>query len=128
MSENKTILVVDDEESVRSFIRSYLQIEGFQVLEASNGKEGIQILSKQIPDLIVTDIMMPEMDGVEFFKELRKIPEAKTIPVIMLTVKDEFNDIKFAYLIGVEEYVTKPFDPGVLMAHIKRILQKDARL
>ncbi len=126
MTLTKTILIVEDEANIRSFVRSYLEAEGFQVLEAENGKEGLEVLSKKSPDLIVTDIMMPEMDGIEFFKELRLSPLTRETPVIMLTVKDEFADIKFAYLMGVEEYVTKPFDPGVLVKHIQQILAKDA--
>jgi two-component system OmpR family response regulator len=123
MEKTKTILVVEDEEGIRSFMRAYLESENFNVLEASNGKEGLEVLSKEKPDLIITDIMMPVMDGVEFFKEVRNQPETKDIPVIMLTVKDEFSDIKYAYLLGVEEYITKPFDPNVLVNRIKQVFE-----
>lgn len=122
----KTILVVEDENDIRSFVKTYLESDGFRVLEAANGKEGLQALKGETPDLIVSDIMMPEMDGYEFFRELRSRPEWKKIPVIILTVKDEFNDIKYAYLMGVEEYVTKPFEPIVLSNRIKNILEKGA--
>lgn len=123
MDSQKTILVVEDEEGIRSFMRAYLESEGFKVLEASNGKEGLDALAKEKPDLIITDIMMPVMDGIEFFKEVRKLPETKELPVIMLTVKDEFSDIKYAYLLGVEEYITKPFDPSLLVNRIKQVFE-----
>ena len=123
MAKPKTILVVEDEESIRSFVRAYLESEGFKVLEAGNGKQGLTVLGEQKPDLIITDIMMPVMDGIEFFKEIRRVPETKEIPVIMLTVKDEFSDIKYAYLLGVEEYITKPFDPSLLVNRIKQIFE-----
>jgi len=121
---NKTILIVEDEAGIRSFVKAYLESDGFKVLEAANGKEGLEVLSKETPDLIVSDIMMPVMDGYEFFRELRTRPKLKEIPVIILTVKDEFNDIKYAYLMGVEEYVTKPFEPSVLSSRIRQILEK----
>lgn len=123
MGNTKTILIVEDEESIRSFVRAYLESEGFQVFEAENGKEGLDVLTKNKADLIITDIMMPVMDGIEFFKEVRRIPETKEIPVIMLTVKDEFSDIKYAYLLGVEEYITKPFDPSLLVNRIRQIFE-----
>jgi len=121
---SKTILIVEDEASIRSFVKAYLESDGFRVLDAANGKEGLEILSKETPDLIVSDIMMPQMDGYEFFRELRARPALKDVPVIILTVKDEFNDIKFAYLLGVEEYITKPFEPSVLSSRIRHILEK----
>ncbi|MBI2265990.1 MAG: response regulator [Armatimonadetes bacterium] len=118
----RKILVVEDEPNVRNFVKVYLEFEGYKVIEAGNGKEGLKRVDEEKPDLIVTDIMMPEMDGVQFYLNLRQKPETKQIPVIVLTVKDEFEDIKYAYLIGVDEYVTKPFDPQQLVSKIKEIL------
>lgn len=120
--DKKKILLVEDEPNVRNFVRVYLEFEGYQVVEASNGIEGLSQVQKEKPDLIVTDIMMPEMDGVQFYKTLRQREDTNRIPVIVLTVKDEFEDIKYAYLIGVDEYVTKPFDPQHLVSKIKEIL------
>lgn len=120
--DKKKILLVEDEPNVRNFVRVYLEFEGYQVVEASNGIEGLSQVQKEKPDLIVTDIMMPEMDGVQFYKTLRQREDTNKIPVIVLTVKDEFEDIKYAYLIGVDEYVTKPFDPQHLVSKIKEIL------
>ncbi|MCL5055047.1 MAG: response regulator [Firmicutes bacterium] len=125
MEKLKKILIVEDEDGIRAFVKAYLESEGFKVLEASNGKEGLDMVLKEIPDLIITDIMMPVMDGIEFFKEVRKLPEAKDLPVIMLTVKDEFNDIKYAYLLGVEEYITKPFDPSLLVSRIRQVFASE---
>jgi DNA-binding response OmpR family regulator len=125
MEKLKKILIVEDEDGIRAFVKAYLESEGFEVLEASNGKEGLDVVLKETPDLIITDIMMPVMDGIEFFKEVRKLPEAKDLPVIMLTVKDEFNDIKYAYLLGVEEYITKPFDPSLLVSRIRQVFASE---
>lgn len=122
VSSSKKILIVEDEPNVRNFVKVYLEFEGYQVVEAKNGKEGLEQVKAEQPDLVVTDIMMPEMDGVTFYKTLRQDEKTKSLPVIVLTVKDEFEDIKFAYLIGVDEYVTKPFDPQHLVRKIKEIL------
>lgn len=121
-SASKKILIVEDEPNVRNFVKVYLEFEGYQVVEAKNGKEGLDQVKAEQPDLVVTDIMMPEMDGVTFYKTLRQDEKTKNLPVIVLTVKDEFEDIKYAYLIGVDEYVTKPFDPQQLVRKIKEIL------
>lgn len=121
-SSSKKILIVEDEPNVRNFVKVYLEFEGYQVVEAKNGKEGLDQVKAEQPDLVVTDIMMPEMDGVTFYKTLRQDEKTKNLPVIVLTVKDEFEDIKYAYLIGVDEYVTKPFDPQQLVRKIKEIL------
>lgn len=118
----KKILIVEDEPNVRNFVKVYLEFEGYEVVEAKNGREGLERVKADQPDLVVTDIMMPEMDGVTFYKTLRQDEKTKSLPVIVLTVKDEFEDIKYAYLIGVDEYITKPFDPQQLVRKIKEIL------
>lgn len=118
----KKILIVEDEPNVRNFVKVYLEFEGYEVVEAKNGREGLERVKADGPDLVVTDIMMPEMDGVTFYKTLRQDEKTKSLPVIVLTVKDEFEDIKYAYLIGVDEYITKPFDPQQLVRKIKEIL------
>lgn len=121
-SPGKKILIVEDEPNVRNFVKVYLEFEGYEVVEAKNGREGLERVKADQPDLVVTDIMMPEMDGVTFYKTLRQDEKTKSLPVIVLTVKDEFEDIKYAYLIGVDEYITKPFDPQQLVRKIKEIL------
>lgn len=116
------ILVVEDEEELRRFIRRFLELEGFLVLEASNGKRALEVVHQEPPDLVVTDLMMPEMDGVELYRTMKDKEETRAIPIIVLTVKDSFDDIRYAYLIGVDEYITKPFDPAHLVKRIREIL------
>lgn len=123
-NKSKTVLVVEDEENIRSFVAESLKSHGFNVLEARQGKEGLEVLKISKPDIIVTDVKMPEMDGIEFYKEIRANPKTKNIPVIMLTVKDDFSDIKYAYVIGVQEYITKPFEPEILVKRINEVLSE----
>lgn len=118
----RKILVVEDEENVRRFIRIHLEFEGFSVTEAANGREGLEKAVREKPQLVITDVMMPEMDGVTLYKTLRAGNETKDIPIIVLTVKDSFEDVQKAYLIGVNDYLTKPFDPRVLVERVHEIL------
>ncbi|MCL5055235.1 MAG: response regulator [Firmicutes bacterium] len=118
----KKILIVEDEEVVRRFIKISLEFEGFKVYEASNGEEGIVFVQKELPDLVITDLMMPEMDGVAFYKKMKEKKETMSIPIIVLTAKDAFQDIHEAYKTGVVLYLTKPFDPGMLVQRVHEIL------
>jgi DNA-binding response OmpR family regulator len=121
----KKILVVEDEYHIREIVRLNLEMEGYKVFIAENGKEALEIIASGIiPDLIVTDIMMAQMDGLELFLNLKEKPDTNGIPVIVLTVKSQFEDIKSANLLGVDEYMTKPFDPRDLNFKIKELLKK----
>lgn len=122
MSERKAILVVEDEDKVRSFVRLYLEHEGYRVIEAGNGREALRVLESRIPDLIVLDIEMPVMDGVSFYTALRDLPQGRKIPVVIVTVRDDSRDIQYAHLLGVDAYITKPFDPNELVGTIRRLL------
>lgn len=115
------ILLVEDEESVRRFIKVYLEFEGFQVVEAGNGREALEKVREESPDLVVTDIMMPEMDGIQFYKAMKESEGTRAIPIIVLTVRNSFDDVQQAYLTGIEEYLTKPFDPKLLVEKIHEI-------
>ncbi|MCE1245372.1 MAG: response regulator [Firmicutes bacterium] len=120
----KTILVVEDEFHIREIVRLNLEMEGYKVLYAENGKEALDIIaSGEMPDLVVTDIMMAQMDGLELFLNLKEKPATSRIPVIVLTVKSQFEDIRSANLLGVDEYMTKPFDPRDLNFKIKELLK-----
>lgn len=121
----KVILVAEDEFHVREIVRINLEMEGYKVLVAGNGKEALDLISHELPDLVITDVMMPEMDGMEFFLTLKEKKETNNIPVIMLTVKSQFEDIKSASILGVDEYMTKPFDPRDLNERVKKILKKN---
>ncbi len=120
--EQKKILVVEDEETVRRFMKVYLEFENFRVVEASNGKEALELVLKEKPDLVVTDLMMPEMDGEQLYKAMKENEETRSIPIIVVSVKNNFDDVQAAYLKGVDDYLTKPFDPKSLVEKIREIL------
>jgi two-component system alkaline phosphatase synthesis response regulator PhoP len=117
----KCVLVVDDKQSLRRLVKSYLEQEGFRVVEASDGREALFVARHEKPDLIILDLMMPEMDGYEFMRLHRK--EADT-PVIMLTAKLEENDRVLGLEIGADDYVTKPFSMRELVARVRAVLRR----
>ncbi len=117
----QTILVVDDEKRLVSLLQSYLQQEGYRVVSASNGKEALLLAQKETPDLIILDIMMPEMNGYDFMREHRK---ERDTPIIMLTAKVEDEDKIIGLELGADDYVTKPFKPRELMARVRNVLRR----
>src|SRR6187549_673236 len=119
--EGKRILVVDDEPRMIGFIRMNLELEGHLVLEAHNGLEALDAVRTQLPDLVLLDIMMPELDG---FETLRMLREFSDIPVIMLTAKGQENDKVYGLELGADDYVTKPFGPRELSSRIKAVLRR----
>ncbi len=118
----KVVLVVDDEERVRSLLRQYLTREGFEVLTASDGREALQ-MARNKPDVVILDVMMPEMDGYEFLRRFRAEPHG-SVPVIMLTARVEDADAVLGLELGADEYVTKPFSPRVLVARVRALLRR----
>ena len=115
------ILVCDDEVLIREVIRDYLVQDGYQVLEANDGIEAIEIVKNNDIDLAIMDIMMPRMDGYQAIKEIKKI---KDIPFIMLSARSEDFDKLIGFDLGADDYVTKPFSPKVLVARIKAVLKR----
>ena len=120
-AEDKLILVVDDEARMRRFVRMNLELEGFQVSEAGTGLEALERVRDDLPDLVVLDVMMPEMDGFETLARLREI---STVPVIMLTVKGDEEDRIRGLELGADDYVTKPFSPRELASRIRAVLRR----
>lgn len=118
------ILVVDDEELIREVIKEYLTNEQFDVEEAKNGKEALQKLEKTRYDLLVLDIMMPEMDG---FSMLEKLESSKKVPTIILSAKDEEYDKLHGFDLGIDDYLTKPFSPKELVARVRAILNRSSK-
>lgn len=112
------ILVLEDNKALRMIIRKALEKAGYEVKTAENGKEGLKILKKDIPDLIISDVIMPEMDGFEFLKEIRK--KYPLIPFTFLTVKSELDDYSKGYDLGATDYLTKPFDVDVLLKKVEK--------
>ncbi|NLH07162.1 MAG: response regulator transcription factor [Chloroflexi bacterium] len=115
------ILVVDDEQRMVDLIRMNLEIEGFQVIEATNGVQALDEVRKHIPDLIILDIMMPQLDG---FEVLRMLREFSSVPVIMLTAKGEEEDKVRGLELGADDYVTKPFGARELISRVKAVLRR----
>ena len=117
----QTILIVDDERRMVSLLQSYLEQEGYRVLTAYNGREALEVARRENPDLVVLDIMMPEMNGYEFMSARRA--ESDT-PIIMLTAKVEDEDKIIGLELGADDYVTKPFKPRELMARVRNVLRR----
>lgn len=123
--DKETILVVDDEKEIRDLIGIYLDNDGYKVLKASNGLEALSILEKEDVDLILLDIMMPNMDGME---ACMKIRQDKNMPIIMLSAKSEDMDKIMGLTTGADDYVTKPFNPLELLARVKSQLRRYTKL
>jgi two-component system KDP operon response regulator KdpE len=115
------ILVVDDEKRMVRFIQLNLEQDGFQVITAFNGSEALEQVRTQLPDLILLDIMMPDING---FEVLKKIREVNTVPVIMLTAKGEEDDRIQGLELGADDYITKPFSPRELVSRIRAVLRR----
>lgn len=117
----KKILVVDDEQDIREIIKISLEEDGFEVLEAANGKIAIELAKKEKPDLITLDIMMPEINGLEAAKILKEDPNTRHIPIIILSVLSQEKD---KYVQGIANYISKPFKPDELVNTIKNVIQE----
>lgn len=118
---DRRILVVDDEERMVRFIRLNLEHDGFQVIEAYNGTQALNKVRSSLPDLVLLDVMMPDMDG---FEVLRIIREVSTVPVIMLTAKGEEDDRVRGLELGADDYVTKPFSQRELVSRVRAVLRR----
>ncbi len=119
--KNKTILVVDDEERMARFIRLNLEHDGFQVVEAYRGMQALQEYRDALPDLVLLDVMLPDIEGFEVLKLLREI---SNVPVIMLTAKSEEDDRVRGLELGADDYVTKPFSPRELVSRVRAVLRR----
>ena len=119
---NQLILLVDDEERMSRFIRLNLEHDGFQVLEANRGLKAINLIRERMPDLVLLDVMMPDLDG---FEVLQLIRESYQVPVIMLTAKGEEDDKVKGLELGADDYVTKPFSPRELVSRVRAVLRRN---
>lgn len=118
---NRRILVVDDEERMVRFIRLNLEHDGFRVITAFNGTQAVNKVRSEIPDLVLLDVMMPDLDGFEVLKIIR---ETSTVPVIMLTAKGDEEDRVHGLELGADDYVTKPFSPRELVSRVRAVLRR----
>ncbi|MFA5785169.1 MAG: response regulator transcription factor [Phycisphaerae bacterium] len=121
----ENILIVDDEEDVLELVRYNLEKNGYKILAATNGEDAIKIAKSKSPDLIILDLMLPGIDGLEVCKKLKSDTKTQNISIIMLTAKGEETDIVTGLEIGADDYITKPFSPKVLVARVRRILHRN---
>ena len=119
--DNLKILVVDDEVNIRNVIKEYAKFEGYEVEEAGNGMQAVEICKEKDFDIIIMDVMMPKLDGFSAIKEIRK---TKNIPVLMLSARGEEYDKLFGFEIGIDDYVVKPFSPKEVMARVAAITSR----
>ena len=117
----KKILAVDDERHIVRLVQVNLERAGYEVVTANDGKEALEKVAQENPDLVVLDVMMPYMDGFEVLQNLRRNPTTRDIPVIMLTAKAQDADVFKGWQSGVDCYLTKPFNPMELLSFVKRI-------
>lgn len=118
------IMIADDEEKIRSLIRKYAEFDGNSVVEAINGMDAIEKFRKESPDIVIMDIMMPEIDGFTAAKEIRK---KSNIPIIMLSARGEEYDKIHGFELGIDDYVVKPFSPRELMMRVNAVMMRTAR-
>ena len=121
MSEKQRILLVDDDPNISHLVRLYLEKEGFDVTEAARGDEALEAFRRETPALVLLDVMLPGMDGLQVLKEIRKTSK---VPVIMLTARDETFDKVLGLELGADDYVTKPFETKELVARVKAVLRR----
>ena len=121
---SKKILIVEDENDILQLVKLYLEKDGFRTVSAKTGTEGLRQVKQEKPDLVVLDLMLPEIDGLEVCKRLRSAPETAMLPIIMLTAKAEESDTIIGLELGADDYVTKPFSPKTLVARIKALFRR----
>jgi DNA-binding response OmpR family regulator len=123
MSEQISVMIIEDEEHIRNILEYNLKLDGFNVYLAENGRKGLELVRQKIPDLILLDWMMPEMDGLEVLAELKADNKTKRIPVYMLTAKAMMSDVGLALSKGADDYIAKPFDSTELGQLIRSKLE-----
>ena len=121
------ILIVEDEANIRQLVRYNLEKEGFQVMEAADGLQGLRTAQKEKPDLVLLDLMLPGMDGLEVCRTLKGAPATSALPIIMLTARAEEVDKIIGLELGADDYMTKPFSPRELTARIKAVLRRSQK-
>ncbi|MCK5862362.1 MAG: response regulator transcription factor [Candidatus Hydrogenedentes bacterium] len=121
------ILVVEDEEDILELVSYNLKKEGYRVTRAMSGEKALQSVEDEPPQLILLDLMLPEIDGLEVCRRIKRNPETATIPIVMLTAKGEESDIVAGLEQGADDYITKPFSPRVLIARIHAVLRRNRR-
>jgi len=123
----KKILIVEDEKDILHLVQFYLEKEGYRICTAVTGMEGLKVARSEHPDLIILDLMLAELDGLEVCKQIRADPRTSRLPIIMLTAKAEESDTIVGLELGADDYVTKPFSPKALVARVKALFRRIER-
>ena len=118
------VLVVDDEKDIIELVSYNLENEGFKVISATAGEKALELVSSEKPEIIILDLMLPGIDGLDVCRELKRSDQTSSIPIIMLTAKGEESDIVIGLELGADDYITKPFSPRVLVARVKAVLRR----
>jgi DNA-binding NarL/FixJ family response regulator len=126
--DRKKLLLIDDDPNLVLLVKDYLEFQGYEVITANHGKEALKILESNLPDMIVCDIMMPEIDGYGFVEELRKNPNTSWIPLLFLSAKGQSQDRIKGLNLGADFYMVKPFEPEELVAQVESSLKQSGRL
>lgn len=121
---NVKVLIVDDEPDILEFMEYNLKKEGYQVLQAKNGKEAVEIAKKEFPHLVILDIMMPVMDGIEACRVMREIPELQNTLITFLTARNEEYSQLAGFDVGADDYITKPIKPRIMLSRVKALLRR----
>jgi len=124
MKQPPLVLVVEDEAALVTLLRYNLEREGFRVAEARDGEEAMLQIAEQMPDLVILDWMLPLMSGIEVCRQLRRLPETRRLPIVMLTARGEEGDKLRGLDAGADDYVTKPFSPSELIARLRAVLRR----
>src|SRR2546429_9122719 len=119
-----TVLVVDDDPVILQLLRVNFELEGYEVVTAADGEEGVQQVRAQQPDVVISDVMMPRYDGMHLVRALKDDPATAGLPIILLSAKAQSDDVTKGLELGVDDYVTKPFDPLELVERVNDVLSK----
>jgi DNA-binding NarL/FixJ family response regulator len=128
VGENKRLLLIDDDPNLILLVKDYLEFRGYEVITAENGQEALEVLEKDTPDMIICDVMMPQMDGYSLVENVRKNPRTSWIPVLFLSAKGQSADRVKGLNTGADVYMVKPFEPEELVAQVESSLKQASRL
>lgn len=124
MAKSKTVCVVDDEQDIRELLQYNLEKDGFTVETCATGEEGLKAIRKAPPDLVLLDLMLPGIDGLEVCKKLKKDNKTAHVPIVMISARGEEADVVVGLELGADDYITKPFSPRVLVARVRAVLRR----
>jgi DNA-binding NarL/FixJ family response regulator len=128
VGEHKRLLLIDDDPNLILLVKDYLEFRGYEVVTAENGQEALEVLEKDTPDMIICDVMMPQMDGYSLVENVRKNPRTSWIPVLFLSAKGQSQDRVKGLNTGADVYMVKPFEPEELVAQVESSLKQASRL